>query len=135
MVLPFCGASTLFRCGFAQSVSGGPKQFPSVKRFTKETCGPLGESPLFYLIVVMSGDEDDRQFGTHAANMSLQGDTVHPRHADICDQAAGRCQVASTKEVFGAGKHARGEPGRCHEAFQRFPNPGIVIDNRYDWFY
>jgi len=54
----------------------------------EEACGALGESPSFYLIVVMSGDEDDRQIGTHAANMALQGDAVHPRHADICDQAA-----------------------------------------------
>jgi hypothetical protein len=82
----------------------------------------------------MSGDEDDRQIGTHAANMALQGDAVHPRHADICYQAAGRCEMASAKEVFRAGKHARREPGGCNETFQRFPNPGIVIDNRYDWF-
>jgi hypothetical protein len=71
MVLPFCGAFTFFRWGFAQSRSGGSKQFPGVKWFAKETCGALGESPAFYLIVVMSGDENDRQFGTHAANMAL----------------------------------------------------------------
>jgi hypothetical protein len=42
--------------------------------------------------------------------------------------------MASAKEVFGAGKHTRREPGGGNEAFQRFPNPEIVIDNRYDWF-
>jgi hypothetical protein len=71
MVLPFCGDFQVFRRGFAQSCSGGSKQFPGVKRFAKETCGALGESPSFYLIVVMSGDEYDRQFGTQAANTAL----------------------------------------------------------------
>jgi hypothetical protein len=80
----------------------------------------------------MSRDEDDRQIGTNATNMALQCDAVQPRHADIRYQAAGRCQMATTKEVFRAGKHARRKPGGCNETFQRFPNPGIVIDNRYD---
>jgi hypothetical protein len=71
MVLPFCGAFTVFRRGFAQSCSGGSQQFPGVKRFAKKTCSSFGESPSFYLIVVMSGNEDDRQFGTQTADMAL----------------------------------------------------------------
>jgi hypothetical protein len=42
--------------------------------------------------------------------------------------------MASTKEIFRLGKDARREPGGFNEALQRFPKPGIVIDNRYDWF-
>jgi hypothetical protein len=56
---------------FAQSYPYGSKQFLGVKWFTNKKCGALCEGTSFDLVIMMSRDEDDRQFRALKSNAAL----------------------------------------------------------------
>ena len=60
--------------------------------------------------------------------------SIHSRHTDVCNQTACYCEMASSKEILPERKHPRGEAGGFDEAFQRFANSGIIINDSDDGF-
>jgi hypothetical protein len=119
---------------FAQSYLDGSKQFLGIKWFTNKKGSALREGTSFDLIIMMSCDEDDRQFRAHEPDAALQIQAIHPWHSDVSNQTARPCQEILTQKVVCKRKHPRREPGGFNEACQRFTNPGVIIHNSYDGF-
>src|SRR6201994_5064805 len=78
----------------------GSKQFASVKGFAEKKGRSLRKSMLFYPVVMVSGDENDGQFGPFEADPALQSQTIHPWHPDVCHQTTRRCKDITIQEVF-----------------------------------
>ena len=61
-------------------------------------------------------------------------ESIHSRHADVCNQTARYGEMASSQKILRERKHPRGEAGGFDEAFQRFANSGIIVDDSDDRF-
>src|SRR5258708_16003740 len=112
---------------FAQSCLDRSKQFLGIKWFTNKKSGTLCEGTSFDLIIVMSCDEDDRQFRALEPDATLQIQAVHPWHSDVCNQTARPGQVILLQELFCKRKHPRREPLAFNHTCHRLPNPPIII--------
>jgi hypothetical protein len=119
---------------FAQSYLDGSKQFLGIKWFTNKKSCALCKGTSFDIIIVMSCDEDDRQFRALEPDATLQIQAVHPWHSDVCNQTARFCKEISRQEIVCKQKHPRREPGGFNEACQGLTNPRIIIHNSYDGF-
>src|SRR5260370_6245848 len=119
---------------FAQSCPDGSKQFLGIKWFTNKKSGALCEGTSFDLVIVMSCDENHRQFRALEPGAALQIHAVHPSQSDVSDQTARPCKAIPEKEVFCKRKHTRRAPGGFNQPCQGFTNPGIIIHNGYDGF-
>jgi hypothetical protein len=116
----------------AQSQLDGSKQFTSIKGFAHKKRRPLRKSTLLYLVVVVSSNENDGQFGPFEPDSALQVKAVHPWHTNVCNQTASRCKKISMQEIFCEGKCLHCQACGFDEALERFANPGIIVNDSDD---
>jgi len=117
----------------AESGFEASSQGVAVEWFGQETgCSGLQRS----LATDLDGkgrDENERHAMSLGAQLSLQFDTAHRRHSNICNHARRFIQIARLQELYGRRKWMDDVPKRPHEIADRSANGLVVVDDRDHW--
>jgi hypothetical protein len=104
------------------------QQFAAIEWFHQEGNGAVPEGLSAYLLVVMGGDDDDRQFGLVLSNPPLQLRPVHPGQSYICDDTRHARERAGQQKRFRGCESDGFVSGGFKDALNGFSNATIVVD-------
>ena len=80
-----------------------------------------------------SRNEDEWRAMSLGEHVSLQFDTAHLSHLDVCNDARRALQIVRLQELFGRCECMDGVTKRPHEIGGRGANGPIIVDDRDHW--
>ena len=112
----------------------GVEQVGAIQRFIQKIGGAAFERSTPRFNIVVSGYEDYRQGRTLRDDPSLKVEPIHPRHANVRDDAIRLFENAGFQKFPCRAEDARMMPGRFQQGFKRLPDGDIIVNNCYSLF-
>jgi hypothetical protein len=130
------GLAWTFLFGTASAlIQGGPyglEQGIAVERLAEERDGAGSQGSLACLVVAVSSQNDRRNSGTRARQVSEEVETIHSGHPEVEHQTTGLFLMDGLQEVFGGCERLYAEAGRSQEVPQGPTQRFVVVhDGNY----